>query len=94
MKAKRLVAWNLRRLRVEKGLTQEALAFSAQVDMSYLASLEVERANGSVDLLEQIAQALDVHISELFQPFPEGAIKPGPLRKGRKPLRLQRRTNT
>lgn len=84
MKAKRLVAWNVRRLRVEKGLTQEALALSAGVDMSHLANLEVERANPTVDFLEQLAEVLGVHISELFRPFPAGATKPAALGKGRK----------
>ncbi|MCG5238124.1 helix-turn-helix domain-containing protein [Xanthobacter oligotrophicus] len=90
MNAKRLVAWNVRRLRVEKGLTQEALALSADVDMSHLANLEIERANPTVELLELIANALGSHISELFRPFPEDAKKPGPLKKGRKPTSISR----
>lgn len=84
MKAKRLVAWNVRRLRVERGLTQEALALSADVDMSHLANLEVERANVSIEFLEQLADVLSVHISEFFRAFPEGATKPPALAKGRK----------
>lgn len=84
MKAKRLVAWNVRRLRVEKGMTQEALALTAGIDMSHLANLEVERANPTIEFLDQIADVLGVHISELFRAFPEGAKKPAPLKKGRK----------
>jgi len=84
MKAKRLVAWNVRRLRVERGLTQEGLALSANVDMSHLATLEIERANPTIEFLEQLADVLGVHISELFRPFAEGAQKPGTLKKGRK----------
>ncbi|MFS8035550.1 helix-turn-helix domain-containing protein [Xanthobacter sp. AM11] len=84
MRAKRLVAWNVRRLRVEKGLTQEGLALSAEVDMSHLANLEIERANPTIEFLEQLTDVLGVHISELFRPFPEGASKPGSLKKGRK----------
>ncbi|MFG1299306.1 helix-turn-helix transcriptional regulator [Xanthobacter sp. V3C-3] len=78
------MAWNVRRLRVERGLTQEGLALSADVDMSHLANLEIERANPTIEFLEQLADVLGVHISELFRPFPEGAKKPAALKKGRK----------
>lgn len=89
------MAWNVRRLRVEKGLTQEGLALSAEVDMSHLANLEIERANPTIEFLEQLTDALGVHISELFRPFPEGATKPTPLRKGRKLLaRVKSRKST
>jgi transcriptional regulator with XRE-family HTH domain len=84
MDVKQLVAWNVRRLRVERSLTQEGLALSANVDMSHLANLEIERANPTIEFLEQLADVFGVHISELFRPFPEGATKPTPLRKGRK----------
>ncbi|WP_127088177.1 helix-turn-helix domain-containing protein [Aquabacter cavernae] len=90
MKAIRLVAWNLRRLRAERGLSQEALAFSADVDMSHLAALEAEQANVTLNFLEQLTDALGAHVSELFRPFPEGAQRPTGLKRGRKPVSAKR----
>ena len=34
------VAWNLRRIRVERGLSQEALAVDADVDRTYVSGIE------------------------------------------------------
>jgi hypothetical protein len=36
-----LVAWNLRRIRVRRGLSQERLAFDASVDRSYVGGLGI-----------------------------------------------------
>lgn len=66
------------------GLTQEAVAHSAQVDMSHLAALETEQANVTLEFLEQVADGLGVHISEFFRQFPEGAKKPPGMKRGRK----------
>jgi len=40
MNARALVARNLRRLRVRKGLSQEVLAVDAQIDRTYVSRLE------------------------------------------------------
>jgi hypothetical protein len=40
MKARALVAWNLRRIRVKRGVSQERLAYDAEVDRSYVGGLE------------------------------------------------------
>jgi hypothetical protein len=36
MNGRALVAWNLRRIRVRRGLSQERLAHEAEVDCSYV----------------------------------------------------------
>lgn len=84
MNARQLVAWNLRRLRVERGLSQEKLAADAQVDRAYLGGLERETENPSVDLLDKVAQALGHPVGELFAVPHEGADRPQPLAPGRK----------
>jgi transcriptional regulator with XRE-family HTH domain len=61
-----LVAWNLRRIRVRRGLSQERLAFDAGVDRSYVGGLERQEENPTVDILDRLARALSVPISELF----------------------------
>lgn len=85
MTGRRLVARNLRRIRVERGLSQEKLATDARVDRAYLGGLERETENPSVDLLDRVAAALSVTITELFvQPKP-GEPAPKTLTSGRKP---------
>lgn len=87
MTAVELVSWNLRRLRVARGLSQEALAVDAAIDRTYVSRLERCLENPSVNVLERLAIALGCEIVELFViPAPE-APPPKPLRSGRKPGR-------
>lgn len=57
---------NLRRLRTERGLTQETLALRANLDRSFLADLEATRHSCTIDRLFDIAAALEVEPSELL----------------------------
>lgn len=87
MDAQALVAWNLRRLRVERLLSQEALAVDADVDRTYVSRLERGIENPTVGVLERVATALAVDITEFFVEPKEGELPPQPLPKGRKPKR-------
>lgn len=62
------IALNIKRLRSEKGLSQEKLAELADFHRTYISQLERCVTNISVDGLERIAQALDVDVLELFRP--------------------------
>lgn len=84
MKAQALVAWNLRRLRVQRGLSQEALAAEAEVDRSYVGRLERKLENPTVLLLERLAEVLDVQLTELFRMPPRNEKPPQPLPGGRR----------
>lgn len=84
MNGRALIAWNLRRLRVKHGLSQERLAFDAEVDRSYVGGLERQEQNPTVDLLDRLAATLDVPISELFKQPRAGDTRPSPLPRGRK----------
>jgi transcriptional regulator with XRE-family HTH domain len=66
MRARALVAWNLRRIRVTRGLSQERLAFDSGVDRSYVGGLERREENPTVDLLDRLARTLSVHVSEFL----------------------------
>jgi transcriptional regulator with XRE-family HTH domain len=55
MDGRALVAWNLRRIRVARGLSQERLAYDAGVDRSYVGGLERCEENPTVDILDQYA---------------------------------------
>ncbi|MBN9458120.1 MAG: helix-turn-helix transcriptional regulator [Bosea sp.] len=85
MDARTRVAWNLRRLRVERGLSQENLAVDADVDRSYISGMERQEFNPTVDLLDRLAAALDVDVGRLLEPPDVGAEAPKPLKSGRRP---------
>ncbi|MBI1273330.1 MAG: helix-turn-helix domain-containing protein [Alphaproteobacteria bacterium] len=87
MDARELVAWNLRRLRVARGVAQEALAVDAEIDRTYVSRLERNMENPSVAVLERLALALDVEIVEFFTRPKAGAKRSPVLKKGRKPKR-------
>jgi len=84
MKARALVAWNLRRIRVERGISQEALAHEAGIDRAYVGGLERKSHNPTIDLLERLAAALGADIGEFFAKVPKGSAAPKPLPAGRK----------
>jgi transcriptional regulator with XRE-family HTH domain len=47
-------------------LSQEQLALAAEVDRSYISEIELAKNSASIDVLERIADALDVDPKELF----------------------------
>jgi transcriptional regulator with XRE-family HTH domain len=50
----------MRRLRVERGLTQEALAHESGINRTYLSSVERSERNVSIDNIARIAEGLGV----------------------------------
>lgn len=84
MEARALVAWNLRRLRVAKGLSQDDLAYASQVERAYVGHLERGTKNPTVDLLQRLAQSLECEMSELFTLPLKDEQSPKTLRPGRR----------
>lgn len=62
----RIVGDNVRRLRVERKLTQEQLAYDAEIDLTYLGGIERGRRNPSVDVIVRIANALKCQPADLL----------------------------
>ena len=87
MDAQSLVARNLRKLRVSRGLSQEALAVDASIDRTYVSRLERGLENPTVAVLERLAAALNARIEEFFVVPAVDEALPQPLPKGRKPKR-------
>lgn len=87
MKAGALVARNIRRLRVARGLSQEVLAVDAEIDRTYVSRLERGLENPSVAVLERLAKALSANIEEFFRVPKAGEAVPRPLKGGRRPKR-------
>jgi transcriptional regulator with XRE-family HTH domain len=60
-------AANLRRLRHEKGLSQDDLAYEAEVSRSYLSQLEKGAFYASLKIIGRLAEALGVEPAELLR---------------------------
>lgn len=57
---------NLRRLRDEKGLSQEAFAHEAGIHRTYISDIERGARNPTITVIEKIAVALGVTASTLL----------------------------
>jgi len=68
MDMRRLVGRNVRRIRLEKGLTQEQFADVSGFSQQYISGLESGKRNPTVVSLYELAQALGVSPVELIQP--------------------------
>jgi transcriptional regulator with XRE-family HTH domain len=64
--ARLVFAGNVRRVREQRGLSQEKLAELAEVHRAYVGSVERGERNISIDNMEQLAQALGVQLGELL----------------------------
>lgn len=65
MDVRKRIGWNLKRLRAERGITQEDFATDSRFDRGYISGIERGVRNPSVLVLARIAAALDVDIAEL-----------------------------
>ncbi len=74
MDIREVFARNLRRARHEKGYSQEALAFEASVDRTYISALERCVYAASIDMVEKLATVLGVEPDTLLR----RAAKPSP----------------
>jgi transcriptional regulator with XRE-family HTH domain len=60
------VGRNVKRLRKQKKLTQEQLAFEAEIDLTYVGGIERGKRNPSLLVIARIAKALGVHPAKLL----------------------------
>lgn len=58
---------HLRQIRLEKGLTMEALAFDAGIEYRQLGRIERGEVNTTISTVLAIAQALRVDTADLFR---------------------------
>lgn len=67
MTLRRILARNLKRLRRERGLTQEELADLAQLNRNYVGMIERQENAATVDTMEALAKALEVDAIRLIE---------------------------
>ena len=61
-----ILAVNLRKLRRARGLSQEELAHRAEIDRTYISSLERSVYAAGIDVVERLARALGVEVVDLL----------------------------
>lgn len=67
MEIRDVFAFNLRRLRKAKRLSQEELAHRAELDRTYVSSLERSIYSASIDVVDRIAKELGVEPADLLK---------------------------
>ena len=67
MDIKTKIGLRIKEIRTEKELTQEAVAFKAEIDRTFMNHVENGRRNVSVQSLEKIITGLDVSFKEFFE---------------------------
>lgn len=68
MRLRTVLAVNLRKLRAQKKLSQESLAALADINRNYVGMLEREQFSATIDIIEKLADALDVEPTTLLTP--------------------------
>jgi transcriptional regulator with XRE-family HTH domain len=61
-----IVGKNVRRIRQQRRMTQEKLAFEADLDLTYIGGIERGRRNPSLLAMARIAEALSVSLVKLL----------------------------
>ncbi|WP_407358043.1 helix-turn-helix domain-containing protein [Microbacterium sp. LTA6] len=56
----------VREIRIGHGWSQEDFAHRASLDRTYVSGIERGRRNPTLDIIHRLAQALDVHPSDLL----------------------------
>ncbi|WP_113313103.1 helix-turn-helix domain-containing protein [Hyphomicrobiales bacterium] len=67
MEIRETFAKNLRRLRQSKGLSQEELAHRADLDRTYISSLERSIYSPSIDVVDRLSTVLGVEAADLLK---------------------------
>ncbi len=70
----------MKRLRAERGLSQEVLSELAQLDRTYVSSLERGLNRATLEVVGVLAQAFELSVLELIE-----LVEQEPRRKRRKP---------
>lgn len=66
-----VLATNIRRLRHARGLSQDDLAYEAEISRSYLSQIEKGKYWASLRIIAKLAGVLDVDPAELLAPVPK-----------------------
>ena len=65
------ISTEIKRLRKQKGLSQESLAFKIDIDRKYASLIEKGNTNLSVNYLKKVCEGLDIKLSDFFKNIEE-----------------------
>jgi transcriptional regulator with XRE-family HTH domain len=57
---------NVRKVRQQRRMTQEMLAFEAKIDLTYVGGIERGKRNPSLSVMARIAAALSIPLTKLI----------------------------
>ena len=81
----------LRKLRLERGLTQESLAHLAGTDAANISRMELDRQSPSLQMLYGLSRALQIPVSRIFERSEQEAADPSRvIAQGRSPQNYNR----
>lgn len=66
MEIKSKIGLRIKKIRQEKGISQETLAHFADLDRTYINSVENGKRNISILNIEKIARALEISLKDFF----------------------------
>lgn len=75
LRALQLLGRTVRRLRKQRGLSQEELAARAGMHLNHLSSIERGERNAGVLSILKLARGLDVPVTSLFDEFPPSTVR-------------------
>jgi transcriptional regulator with XRE-family HTH domain len=67
MEIRQRLGRNVRRLREQKGWSQEKFAFEADIHRTYVSDIERGARNPTIIIVEKLAMSLNVKASELLE---------------------------
>lgn len=83
----------LRKLRLERGLTQESLAHLAGTDAANISRMELDRQSPSLHMLYGLSRALQLPLSRIFERSEQEATDPSSVNtEGKRPALYNRST--
>lgn len=75
MRLRQIVGQNVRDFRARLGLSQEELAFRARLHRTYVSGVERAVRNPTVDIIERLADALQVEAARLLSAKPDLPVR-------------------
>jgi transcriptional regulator with XRE-family HTH domain len=75
MDIKEKIGIRIRNLREQKGISQKNLSYDADLDRSYIASVESGQRNISIVNIEKVAAALNISLKDFFDDVPFRDVK-------------------
>jgi len=70
-----IVARNVRRIRLQRGFTQEELAHRVGINRNYVGMIERQENSPTIAMLERLAVALEIEPTRLLDPEPKEISK-------------------